>query len=186
MNFPCQQCIGKTFNSSEALKQHTSSLHYLECQTCGKKFSDKPARKQHINDVHSKPDLKKSDKCKSKQALQQHMASPAHAPAAKRCKRPSGDRQVVKQHLGGPVHAPIYISNTYNNLVHSVQSVPQHTAGAHTRAGQPSSKVVPNTTMPKRPKKSEEIKVGPRRRLSPENERKKDNERIPRGRRRSL
>ncbi|OCK88059.1 uncharacterized protein K441DRAFT_700754 [Cenococcum geophilum 1.58] len=172
MNFPCQQCIGKTFNSSEALKNHMSSLHYLECQTCGKKFSDKPARKQHINDVHSKPDLNKGDK-------------------SKRCKRPSGDRQVVKQHLGGPVHAPIYISNTYNNLVHSVQSIPQHTAGAHTRTGQPSSKVVPNTTMPKRSKKSEEIKAGPRRRLSPENERKKDklqgqDERIPRGRRRSL
>lgn len=155
MNFPCQHCIGRIFSRPEDLKQHMSSrVHSFGCPKCGKTFITKLFRQQHINDTHSKTNSNKCDNCKSKQIPQQHLASPAHAPTAKRCKRPSSNQQVAKQQLTAPVKTSIHI---HNHLSHSTQPVRQYTTSAHPHTN------APNTTTPKRPKKPGETKVEPRR-----------------------
>jgi len=208
-NLKCTAC-NRIFKTPPALQQHMGDSHPKapskappkapshKCVKCNRSFESNQALQQHLASLAHDPALHCSERPSSdRQALQQNLVSPVYPILIYNVYSRPFDGQQTLQHVEHPsAQVPPYNHTNHNYPFNGLQSLQQQTTGSQPYTIPSSSHILPDTAvkvecMPKRPKKSDEIKVGPRRRPSPEKEQKKDklqdkDERIPRRRRVSV
>ena len=198
MNFPCRHCGKKCQSLEARSQHENSPLHNLKCCNRTFKIErDRQQHMDDLHKAPSKALSKapsyKCVKCNrsfgSEQARQQHLASPTHdrqtlqqnlvplvyAPTLiSNAYSRSFDGQQTLQHVGQPsTQVPSYNHTNYNYPFNGLHSLQRQTTDPQTHTIPSSSRILPDTAVnvervPERPIKLEEIRVGPRQRLRPE------------------